>query len=94
MASRPPASSPPRRGAAWGGLLLLAALLCAAIAPQPAAAAPAVTIKQIVKRAKELQDWMVALRRDLHKIPEKGSNEFATARYLRSIFFQLNMTYK
>ena len=57
-------------------LLSLAALLAAI------ALADSSPIDKILARSKEINGWLLEVRRHLHKIPELGSQEYKTSRYI------------
>lgn len=41
-----------------------------------------------------LQPWLVATRRDLHRIPELGFEEYKTAQYIRDFLDAHNISYE
>ncbi len=68
-------------------LLLLAA--CAITAAAAAAPAPA----EVLAAAKEAHPWIVGLRRELHAIPELGSNELKTSALIKSTLTDLGIPF-
>mmetsp|Transcript_1918 Transcript_1918/g.2843 ORF Transcript_1918/g.2843 Transcript_1918/m.2843 type:complete len:498 (-) Transcript_1918:198-1691(-) len=51
-------------------------------------------LKHIFDASKDIDSWVVALRRDLHTIPEPGFKEHQTAAYIRNVldFLEVNYT--
>ena len=42
----------------------------------------------------DLEPWLIKTRRDLHRIPELGFEEFLTSKYISQALDAMNITYK
>ena len=53
-----------------------------------------VAVASPVQPPGDLEAWLIKTRRDLHRIPELGFQEFLTSKYIRGTLDALNITYQ